>query len=69
MANTKESKKERGFDSIVGRTHRLEICDAFTCRATGLRTQQSLLLEDERGPNEKTADDCQNYADDLEATI
>jgi len=50
-------------------THRFEICDTFTCGSTGLRTQQTLLFEDERGSDEDTADDGQDDADDFETRI
>jgi hypothetical protein len=54
---------------MAGATHGFEICDTFTRRSTGLRAQQALLLENEGGSNEETADDGQDYPNDLEARI
>jgi len=50
-------------------THRFEISDTFARGPTGLRTQQALLFEDERGPDEDAADDGQDDADDFETSI
>lgn len=50
-------------------TCRFEISDTLARGSTRLRTQQTLLLEDERGSNEHAADYGQNDADDLETGI
>jgi len=50
-------------------TDRFEIRDTFARGPTRLRTYKTLLLEDERGSNEDTADDGQDDADDFETRI
>jgi hypothetical protein len=57
--------KSKG-EIVLKRTHRFEIRDTFTRGSTGLRAQQTLLLEDERRPDEETTEDSQDYADDFE---